>query len=78
MACREERRRRNIDIFPDFSTLREAILAKSALFAEKWGDVGIASISDRNDLGKAISLPGGHFRPICSPFRRLEGAVNRS
>ena len=41
-------------------------------------DAGMASISNGNPLGKATSLPGAHFRPICSPFRRLEGVSNGS
>ena len=59
-------------IFQTELTLRWAILAKSLR------DDGMASISKPNPLGQATSLPGGNFLPICSPFRRLEGAVNRS
>jgi len=38
----------------------------------------MASISNRNPLEKATSLPGANFGSICSPFHRLEGVVNRS
>ena len=41
-------------------------------------DGKMASISNRNTLAKTSSLNGAHFRPICSPFYRLEGAVSRS
>ena len=61
-----------MSIFQGFLTQQWAILAKSLR------DGGMTSISDGNSLGKATSLPGGNFRPICSSFCRLEGAVNRS
>jgi hypothetical protein len=65
MAQFKEGRRRNMSIFQDFLTRKWAILAKSLR------DAGMASISNRNGLGKADSLPGGPFGPICSPFRRF-------
>src|SRR3546814_6818539 len=55
-----------MSIFPDFSTKQWAILIKSLR------DAQIASISDRKVLGKATSLPGAPFGPICSPFGRLD------
>ena len=61
-----------MSIFQTELTLRWAILAKSLR------DGGMASISKRNSLGEATSLPGVNFLPICSPFRRLEGAANGS
>lgn len=33
-----------------------------------YGPRVVASISNRSHLGKAISLPSGHFGPTCSPF----------
>jgi hypothetical protein len=72
MARREEERRGNMSIFQADPTLRWAILGKSRRDAE------MASISNRNALAKATSLRGAHFGPICSPFRRLEGAGNGS
>jgi hypothetical protein len=57
-----------MSIFRGFLTQQWAILAKSLRGAQ------MASTSDRNGLGKATSLPSGHFDPICSPFGRLEGA----
>jgi hypothetical protein len=59
-----------MSIFQDFSTQGWAIFVKSRR------DAGMASISNQNDLGKATNLPGGHFGPICSPFRRLSRADN--
>ncbi|OJX92569.1 MAG: hypothetical protein BGP00_21560 [Novosphingobium sp. 63-713] len=38
-------------------------------------DAKMASISNKSVLGKATSLPCGRFRPISSPFWRLEGVV---
>ncbi|ALJ11771.1 hypothetical protein LH19_02720 [Sphingopyxis macrogoltabida] len=58
-----------MSIFQDFSTKQWAILIKSLR------DVQMASISARKPLGKATSLPGASFGPICSPFGRLDGAV---
>jgi len=52
-----------------FPTRQWAILSKSLR------DAGMASILAKPVLGKATSLPGGQLRPICSPFRRLDGAV---
>ena len=72
MAQCKAGRRGNMSIFQDFPTKQWAILAKSLR------DDGMASISKRNPLGQAISLPGVNFIPICSPFRRLEGAGNGS
>jgi hypothetical protein len=72
MAQHKERWQRNMSIFDDISTLGWAILAKSLR------DVQMASISGQNTLGKATSLPGAHFGPICSPFGRLEGVGNGS
>ena len=72
MAQREEERRRNMPIFPDFLTKRWAILVKSLR------DVQMASISNQIALGKAASLPRGQFGPICSPFERLDGVINGS
>src|SRR3989344_7525081 len=69
MAHCEERRRRHMSIFRDFSTKQWAILVKSLR------DVQMASISKRKPLGKATSLPGAPFGPTCSPFGRLDGAV---
>jgi hypothetical protein len=71
VQCKEGRRR-NMSIFQGFLTRQWAILTKSLR------DGGMASISNGNPPGKATSLPGVNFRPICSPFRRLEGAANRS
>ena len=53
-------------------TQRWAILVKSLR------DVGMASISGQATLEKTASLPGGPLGPICSPFRRLERAINGS
>lgn len=50
-------------------TRQWAILIKSRR------DAGMASISNRKALGKATSLPGAPFGPICSPFGRRDGAV---
>jgi hypothetical protein len=58
-----------MSIFPDFSTKQWAILIKSLR------DAQMVSISGRKPLGKATSLPGASFAPICSPFGRLDGAV---
>ncbi|WP_237437590.1 hypothetical protein [Altericroceibacterium endophyticum] len=58
-----------MSIFQDFLTQRWAILAKSL------GDAEMASLSNQIALGKANSLPGGRFAPICSPFGHLDGAV---
>ena len=80
MAQCEEERCRNMSIFQTDPTLQWAILIKSP-----W-DVQMASISNRNALAKhvlsfaegASSLRGAHFGPICSPFGRLDGVINRS
>jgi len=61
-----------MSIFQGFLTQQWAILGKSLR------DGRMASISNGNSLGKATSLPGGNFRPICSPFCRLDGVINRS
>jgi hypothetical protein len=61
-----------MSIFQTELTLRWALLAKSLQ------DGGMASSSIRSALGKATSLPGAPIGPICSPFRRLEGAVSGS
>ena len=66
MAECEEERCRNMSIFQTDLTLQSAILVKSRR------DVQMASISNRNALAKATSLRGAHFRPICSPFERLD------
>jgi hypothetical protein len=57
-------------IFQTELTWRWALLVKSLR------DGGMASSSNRAALGKATSLPGARIGPCCSPFRRLEGAVN--
>src|SRR3546814_7553389 len=41
-------------------------------------DAKMAFISNRNALAKVSNLRGAHFRPICSPFWRLERAIYRS
>ena len=70
MVQRKEERRRNMSIFPGFSTQRWAILVKSLR------DVQMASLSNPIALGKATSLTGGPFGPIGSPFGRLNGVSN--
>ncbi len=59
-------------LFQACPTRQRAILVKSLR------DAGMASISTGHSLGKATSLPRANNRPICSPFRRLEGAINGS
>jgi len=58
-----------MSIFRAFLTQQWAILAKSLR------DGGMASISNKPALEKATSLSGVRLRPICLPFRRLDGAV---
>jgi len=61
-----------MSIFQAFQTQLWAIFAKSLQ------DAGMASISARQPLGKATSLPGAPIRPICSPFQRLDRPISRS
>ncbi len=35
----------------------------------------MASISKQNTLAGRMTIGGGHFAPISSPFRRLEGEM---
>src|SRR3546814_2208768 len=74
MAQGEERRRRNMSIFRDFSTKQWAILIKSPL-SLNWGDAQMASISVRKPLARATSPRGASFGPISSPFGRLDRVV---
>ncbi|WP_189539223.1 hypothetical protein [Novosphingobium arvoryzae] len=61
-----------MSIFRADPTPQWAILIKSRRDAE------MASISNGHSFGKATSLPGTNIRSICSPFRRLEGAIRKS
>ena len=70
MVQRKEGSRRNTSVFPGFLTKRWTI------FASNPKDVQMASISNRSNLGRATSPPGGRFGPSCSPTGRLDGAIN--
>ena len=60
-----------MNIFQDFLTKSWTKSVKSRRDAE------MASISNGHSFGKATSLPGTNIRSICSPFRRLEGAIRK-
>ena len=82
MAQCKEKGRGNMSIFQDLSTLQLPVLSgwlasqpKGAILAKSLRDDQMASISNRKTLAQATSLHCAPFRPICSPFERLNDTV---